>query len=85
MVYFDLRGETEVEHKRKGRYFIECKRIFKFADKTQQLIRANGFSLLVMWMVYLRNRKTAKMRYISLAGTCLVSWIICLLLVQLFY
>ena len=89
---------------------------FRFADKTQQLIKANGFlalantiyyvyiallltasvirgerslglcgfigtivgvALLVMWMVYLRNRKTIKMRYISLAGTCLVSWIIC--------
>ena len=89
---------------------------FKFADKTQQYIRANGFlvlantiyyvyiallltasvirgerslglcgfigtivgvSLLIIWFAYLRNRKTTKMRYIALAATCLVSWIIC--------
>ena len=89
---------------------------FKFADKTQQLIRANSFlvfantiyyvyiallltasvvrgerslgfcgfigtivgvSLVVTWIAFLRNRKTTKMKYIALVGTCLVSWLIC--------
>lgn len=91
------------------------KNVFQYADKTQQLIRANSFmvlantvyyiymalllavsviigerslgfcgfigvlvaiSLLVMWIVYLRNKKTTKMKYIILIGLCLVSWVI---------
>lgn len=92
----------------------ELKNEYLYADKTQQLLRANGFmvlantmyyiymaflllisvvvgerslgfcgfigilvgiSLLAMWAIYLRNRKTRKMKYIILIGLCLVSWI----------
>ena len=34
-----------------------------------------ALSMAVMWTVYLRNRKTTKMKYIILVGLCLVSWI----------
>ena len=32
-------------------------------------------SLLFIWITFLRNKKSTKMRYIMLVGLCLVSWI----------
>lgn len=33
-------------------------------------------SLTVMWVIFIRNKKSTKMRYTSLVGLCLISWII---------
>lgn len=89
---------------------------FQYADKNQQLIRANRFlalanttfflyvmlmlivslvrgertigfcgfigvivlvSLAVVWIVFKRNERSTKLKYIMLIGLCAVSWIIC--------
>ncbi|MBQ6843663.1 MAG: hypothetical protein IJO60_03385 [Agathobacter sp.] len=88
---------------------------FRFADKTEQLIRTNRFmavavtayflyvlallavsvmrgersigfcgligvmiaiTLIVMWIAFLRNKKSTKMKYVTLVGQCLIGWII---------
>ncbi len=88
---------------------------FRFADKTEQVIRSNRFmaiantayflyvlallavsvmrgerstgfcgmiatlvaaTLLGTWLAFLKNKKSTKMRYITLIGQCLIGWII---------
>ncbi len=88
---------------------------FRFADKTEQLMRTNRFMtlaysayyvyvmvllavsalrgersmgfcgliitmaaivLLVSWIVFAKNKKSTKLRYIQLIGQCLIGWII---------
>ena len=88
---------------------------FLYADKEQQLIRANRFmalantsyylyvmvmlvlsvmqgvrsvgfagliatlvviALTVTWIVYKRNPKSTKMKYIAIVGLCLIGWVI---------
>lgn len=102
--------EREVEEQRKP-----INPEFRFADKTEQLIRSNRFmviaitsyfvyvlallgvsvmrgersiglcgmigtmvaiALLVTWFAFLRNKKSTKLRYVSLIGQCLISWIV---------
>ena len=94
---------------------VSANQEFQYADKIQQLMRANSFlvmantvyyiyiallltasvvrgerslgfcgfigtivgvSLVATWLIYLRNKKTTKLKYMTLAGLCLVSWII---------
>lgn len=89
---------------------------FRYADKVQQLMRANSFlvmtntvyyiyiallltasvvrgerslgfcgfigvmvvvSSIIMWIIYLRNKRSTKLRYCIIPGLCLVSWVIC--------
>ena len=91
------------------------KKQFLYADKTEQLIRANQFtalsntvyyiyiamlltasvirgersigfcgfigvlvavSLVVTWVLFARNKKSARMKYFAMIGLCLISWII---------
>ncbi len=88
---------------------------FRFADKTEQLIRSNqfmaisvtayflyvlallgvsvmrgerspgfcgliatlvGITLFVTWVAFLRNKKSKRMKYVTLIGQCLIGWVI---------
>jgi len=109
MGLFSKKGKVQVEEV--SNYNPE----YQYADKVQQLIRANRFtaiantvyyiyiallltasvirgerslgfcgfigvlvviSLIVTWVIFAKNKRSTKMKYFSMIGLCVVSWII---------